>query len=261
MTTTNNNFRNNNFFDYGNYEKLEIIRNDFKNFYLSHENLFNGCLGLIFHATVSNTSIDRNLQDWYQDKIRSNSTDDVSRTFKFFGEGQFWIPFFGITAGTYYVSSQLYEPFEVFGVVGDYSMRVIRSYLVGAPALLFFQSALGCSRPDDKKYNSSWRFFRDDHSFSGHAFMGATPFLVGASMTNRLGIRIILFVCSTLAGLSRINDNKHYFSQVALGWCVSYLSVRAISLTNNAMNRNKTNIKIFPIVEPNYIGLGLVYKR
>ncbi|MDR1485949.1 MAG: phosphatase PAP2 family protein [Planctomycetaceae bacterium] len=238
-----------------------VVRSDFKNFYLSHDNLFCFGLGLMFHAAVANTSVDQSLRNWYQDEVRSSFTDNLSDGAKILGEGRIWIPVFGIAAGVYCVGQKIGDPCREFGVVGDYSSRVFRSYLVGTPTLLLFQTLLGCARPEDNSNNSAWRFFHASNSFSGHAFMGATPFLVAASMTNQHWLRFILFVCSTFAGWSRINDDAHYFSQVALGWYVSYLAVRSVAQTNNNIARNNSNIKLFPIIEAKYIGLGLVIKR
>jgi hypothetical protein len=234
---------------------------DFKKFYLARENLFNLGLGLTFHAVISNTSIDQNIRNWYQNEIRSSMLDNWSSKFKFFGEGNFLIPMFGIAAGTYYIGQSFCNSDNIFGVAGHYSDRVLRSYLVGAPTLLLFQLALGSSRTGEKNYNSSWRSFCDDNSLSGHAFIGATPFLVAASMTNRLWLRCILFICSTFAGLSRINDDAHYLSQVMFGWYVSYLSVRAVSQSNFIFDSKNSNIKIFPIIEPQHVGLGFIFRR
>jgi len=35
-----------------------------------------------------------------------------------------------------------------------------------------------------------------------------------------------------LAGLSRINDDEHYFSQVALGWWIAYLAADSVDKTD-----------------------------
>jgi membrane-associated phospholipid phosphatase len=244
-------------------EMRETIRHDFTNYYLSRENLFYFGLGLMFHAAVSNTTIDQTFRNWYQDNIRYSGTNELSRTFKVFGEGAIWISAFGVTAGTYCIIKQFYKPCESFSLIGNYSTNVTRAYLVGAPTLILFQYMLGCSRPsDNKSYHSQWRFFSDNNSFSGHAFVGATPFLVLASMTDRFWLKFLLFACSTFAGLSRINDDSHYLSQVALGWYVSYLSVQSVTKTNNLLfARRYVDIKFFPILEPKYIGLGFMIKR
>jgi membrane-associated phospholipid phosphatase len=255
-------FRNNNSYEPKSFFTIfKTLRSDLTNFYLSGDNLFCFGLSLMFHAVVANTSIDHDLRNWYQDEIRSSWTNDLARQSKYFGDGQMWIPAFGIAASVYYIGQRFSKPSRIFEVVGNYSLRVLRSYAVGTPTLMLFQPLLGCSRPGDKSYNSAWRFFRANNSLSGHAFIGATPFLVAASMTNQYWLRFILFVCSTLTGLSRINDDDHYFSQVALGWCVSYLSVRAVAKTNKTLAHNNSNIKLFPIIDAQYIGLGLLFRR
>jgi hypothetical protein len=45
-------------------------------------------------------------------------------------------------------------------------------------------------------------------------------------------LRYTLFAASTLPGLSRINSNAHYFSQVLLGWTIAYLSADSVYATD-----------------------------
>ena len=43
--------------------------------------------------------------------------------------------------------------------------------------------------------------------------------------------KVPLFLGSFLTGWSRIHDDRHYFSQVALGWWIAYLSVHSVDRT------------------------------
>jgi hypothetical protein len=47
-------------------------------------------------------------------------------------------------------------------------------------------------------------------------------------MSENLYQKAIFYGLSTVTGLSRINDDRHYFSQVALGWYLAYLSCAAV---------------------------------
>ncbi|MDR1384629.1 MAG: phosphatase PAP2 family protein [Planctomycetaceae bacterium] len=235
------------------------ICNDHKNYY-SFDTLYRLGLATGFHAVLSNTSVDQDVRDWYQNDMRSLLADDVSKSFKFFGEGALWIPIFGITAGAYCLAQKYGCDYFADHFVGELSSRTIRSYLVGTPTLLLGQLMLGCSRPCDfRSYHSAWRPFQDNNSFSGHAFIGATPFLVAARMTDRIWLKSAFYVCSTFAGMSRINDDRHYLSQVLLGWFVAYLSVSAIDKTENMFSNR--NAKVFPVLDSRSVGIGISFSR
>ncbi|MDR1479152.1 MAG: phosphatase PAP2 family protein [Planctomycetaceae bacterium] len=241
------------------YTSLQKIGEDHKNYY-SFSNLYYLGLATGFHAVLSNTSVDQNFRDWYQDDMRTSSTDRVSRSLKIFGEGTLWIPVFGVTAGVYCFAQKYTNNYFADNFVGDLSVQTIRSYLVGTPTLLLGQFMLGCSRPREfRSYHSAWRPFRDTNSFSGHAFIGATPFLVAAQMTDRLWLKSFFYVCSTFAGISRINDDSHYLSQVLLGWFIAHLSVSAVCKTESAFANNQ--FKVFPIADSKNIGIGISFSR
>ena len=68
----------------------------------------------------------------------------------------------------------------------------------------------------------------DDHSASGHAFIAAIPWLNLAKRTGNLNTRWAARFGSVLTGWSRINDRKHYLSQVVLGWSIAWNAVEAV---------------------------------
>jgi hypothetical protein len=45
--------------------------------------------------------------------------------------------------------------------------------------------------------------------------------------------KAIFYGLSTFTGLARINDDEHYFSQVALGWFLAYLSCAVVEKGND----------------------------
>jgi hypothetical protein len=57
---------------------LETVVQDYKDLYLSPDHLTH--LGIAFGAgaIVANTNLDRQIQDWYQDRIRTQATDRVA---------------------------------------------------------------------------------------------------------------------------------------------------------------------------------------
>ncbi|MDI6889358.1 MAG: hypothetical protein QMC83_00235 [Thermodesulfovibrionales bacterium] len=70
------------------------------------------------------------------------------------------------------------------------------------------------------------------------------PFITAAKMNDIQYLKAVFYGLSILPGLSRINDNKHYFSQVALGWYLAFLSCSAIEKTES---KNRTKFLITPL--------------
>nr|GHT29231.1 hypothetical protein FACS18942_10270 [Planctomycetales bacterium]GHT37548.1 hypothetical protein FACS189427_10630 [Planctomycetales bacterium] len=242
------------------FEQWNNVREDHRNYY-SKSVFWKLGLAIGVHAAVSNTSIDRQFRNWYQNDIRSSRTDDVSKNFKVLGEGSIWLPVFGAAALTSCLGQKFCPSFRpANGVIGEFAVKTTRSYLVGTPTLLLGQFCLGSSRPSDlRSYHSAWRPFQDDNSFSGHAFIGATPFLTAAAMTDKIWLKSVFYTCSTFAGISRINDDAHYTSQVLLGWYIAYLSVQSISKTDNILERR--GLTVFPVLDAKYVGIGISLTR
>lgn len=67
---------------------------------------------------------------------------------------------------------------------------------------------------------------------SGHAFVSAIPFITAAKMTDNPWEKTFWYAGSTLGGLSRINDNAHYTSQVGLGWTLAFVAASAVDQTD-----------------------------
>jgi membrane-associated phospholipid phosphatase len=102
-------------------------------------------------------------------------------------------------------------------------------FVVGAPPLYALQWATGASRPDESSAGSRWKPFQDANGVSGHAFVGAIPFLAAADMVESPLLKGTLYVCSTFVGFSRMTTDSHYPSQVFLGWYLAWASARAVA--------------------------------
>jgi membrane-associated phospholipid phosphatase len=217
---------------------------DYKSFY-SLNGLGQLTAGLGVAGMLANTDGDREIQEWYQDSIRSGDTDNFAKVAKTFGGGRITIPFFMGTA----LLGELSKDTNVGSLAGEWATRSLRTILVGAPPLLFLQKALGASRPS--KGNSQWHLFEDSNGVSGHSFMGAVPFLSAAKMTKNPYFKTVLYLGSTVCGISRINDDKHYFSQVALGWWLAYLSAKSVDQTEHRAKK----VRMMPDVSDGRIGI------
>lgn len=210
-------------------------------------------LGVGAAAALANTSLDDDFQGWYQRDVRSPGTDDFAAFWKTFGEGQIFIPAY---AGLALVGG-IFEDRPLIGPVGEFGERVTRGYLVGAPPMIFMQYLLGASRPGESGVGSQWKPFDDSNSLSGHAFIGAVPFITAAKMSRSPWAKATFYTLSTFPAWSRVNDDAHYLSQACLGWGMAYLACRAVDDTEHA-DRSFT---FTPLITPQITGLAMEYRR
>lgn len=222
-----------------------VVKRDYSEFYSSDRFIR---MGIVFAggAVLANTNNDQKFQDKYKAKIFSI---DDSYNAKQFGEGKYLIPLSLISAG---ISHYLSDGKELTGI-GKWGELTARAYAVGGPTVLVTQILTGASRPSEAPYKSDWKPFNDSNGVSGHAFIGAVPFINIAYMNDNIAVKSAAYLASTLAGLSRINDNQHYLSQVILGWYLAWESVDSV----NSVDANKKNIRIVPVVGENTYGVQL----
>lgn len=211
-------------------------------------------LGVAAGSVFANTSWDEDIRVWYQNDVRSHGTDKWSEFWKTFGEGEIFIPAFAGLA----VAGSLLDRSPICFAAGDYGSRVTRGYLVGAPPMLFMQAFLGASRPGETRFESQWKPFDDTNAVSGHAFMGAVPFITAAKMVDPWWAKGGFYALSTFTAWSRVNDDQHYFSQACLGWWMAYLACSAVDRTENGCDRCYS---LVPLTTPEICGVGLVYRR
>jgi len=207
-------------------------------------------MGIVFGggALMANTSIDEDLQNRYQDNFRDSGTDDFAAIVKTFGEGEILIPLsVGVAAAGYLLPSR-----GTISHLGRWGQLTARAYLVGSPALFLMQRLTGASRPGETENGSRWHPFEDDNGVSGHAFVGAVPFLTMAHMSReRASLKYLFYTLSTLSAWSRINDNKHYPSQAILGWYMAWEATDAVL----DYDRTETTIAVSPWIIPDVEGI------
>jgi hypothetical protein len=201
-------------------QAFETVKQDYRNFYTPDRGL--RALGAFsIGAVIAHTNLDSEFQDWYQDDFRNSQTDELANVAKVFGEKVIMMP-----ASLLLASLQLQDSDSNVGKWGE---RTFRAYLVGGPVIGAVQPLTGASRPRDGN-GSEWNSFNDDNGVSGHAFVGAVPFLTLARMEHLTDTqRNIAYAASALTAWSRVNDDAHYLSQALLGWYVAWESVDAVN--------------------------------
>lgn len=230
---------------------FDTVVRDYENYY-SVENMEFLSAGFAVAALLANTNADEALRGVWQENVRDAGTDEyfeVLHAPKFLGEGLYAIPVYAAVAA----AGRLLDGYPWTRVGGEWGERSFRALLVGTPPLLAAQILSGASRPGESDHGSNWSPLSDENGASGHAFMGAVPLITAAQMTDRPFLKAAFYAASILPGLSRINDDAHYTSQVALGWWLAYLACNSV----NATQRGESRVTIFPWTTNDNVGLGV----
>ncbi|HUU26968.1 MAG TPA: phosphatase PAP2 family protein [archaeon] len=218
------------------------VGSDYRTFY-SLQNLGSLAAGLAMTGFLANTSLDEDVRAWYQGSVRNKTTDLCALIVKPLGDGKFTLPvyFMAAAAGMINVGGGAYAVFATWG------SSTLFTLLMGVPPMLLIQRGLGSSSPD--KNDSHWRPFQTAKGVSGHCFMGAVPFLTAVELTPNPYLKVAFYLASTLTGLSRINDDAHYLSQVFIGWFLAWLSASTVRRIRNGKNRTHSKKDTFkPVV-------------
>lgn len=227
----------------------DSIASEYTQFY-SSDRLARFAVVLSSASLLANTRVDENVHEWYQGGMRSAGSDSVSRVSKLLGEGSVMIPLSMIAASAgHLLDSDDSEDPSSFEEWGE---RTRHAYALGAPALLMLQGMTGGTRPGNSSTGSRWNPYAGDNGVSGHAFIGAVPFLSLARMhDDEPALKYAFYALSGLAAWSRINDDDHYLSQAVLGW---YLAWEATD-ESRPVGRKPDNWTIRPTVSGDGYGI------
>ena len=232
---------------------LDDLSDDYRNFY-GTRNLANLTAGFLAGGLMANTHFDTYISDKVFENVIDVNNDEYTELLhlpKSLGDGYFILPLIGATA----IAEPWLEKSPILQPLGEWGNRSWRAALVGGPFALASQRLIGGSRPNETDYRSHWTPFQDNNSVSGHAFVGAIPFLAAAQMTNKPLIKVVCYAGSLLPGISRINDERHYASQVFLGWYIAFLATQAVDQTKSS----QSGFQIFPTVDEN--GFGVMFDK
>jgi hypothetical protein len=233
--------------DSGLVRGLRLFWEDNAKFY-SWDNLGTLALAVGLVAPLANTSADRQIRDWYQERVRTKQTDRVASVVEQAGDPLRSVP---VLLGVG-LTGLLTDDFDDSVPLTTWGQRSLRAFLVGEPPLGLLQIGLGGRRPGDG--GSDWQPFRYSVGASGHSFVGAVPFLTAAAMTDNPYWHFPLVAASCVTGWARVNNDRHYFSQVVLGWTTAYLAVRCVAQTD----ASRDGLMLVPTLTPEGPGVGLL---
>ncbi len=166
------------------------------------------------------SGVDEALESFHSGTLRSPLTDRFSGLFKPAGE-RFWFGNWALVA-----SLDAWVRSNAFSRWGRANFEAM---VVGLPTLWTLQRALGANRPSSDDGSPRWKPMKAANSASGHAFIAAVPWLTLARRNKLISVRQGARLASVLTGWSRLNDRKHYVSQILLGWTIAWNAVAAVA--------------------------------
>lgn len=207
---------------------------------------------LVLGTTGAFFALDDEISDFIQDE-RSSTTDDIAGIFEPFGNGGYT---FGGLVG-FYLYGRVFENTKAERT----ALLAVESFAVTGIFTFALKFSTGRVRPQSAQNSREWSGPNlDDVSFpSGHtssAFAIAT--VLASEYKNNPWVPPIAYGLATLTGLSRLNDNKHWASDVFLGGALGYfISKTILKIHSNKKGRHYT---IYPRVSKKEVGLDFAMR-
>jgi membrane-associated phospholipid phosphatase len=199
--------------------------------------------------------LDSDLKDFVQDDLRGGFTDDLADLTRPFGDSQVLFP---MTVGGYLVGA----------VTGSRrltaaSLISLQSLTIAAGLTEGIKRLAGRTRPNktDDAFDFEGLSGSDKSFVSGHAthaFAVATVFAM--EYRDSYVVPPLAYGLATLTALSRVNDNKHWTTDVVLGAGVGFLvGVLAYRLSPFRPGA-RGNISVLPMIDGDKKGISISMK-
>lgn len=208
-----------------------------------------GITGALFLA-------DESLRDVWQDDLRNDGSDFLADATRDFGHTPVIV---GSALGVYAIS-------EAFGLKREkaVSLMVLESFLLTALTIDGMKYVTGRERPN--KADSAFDFegplkgdtnasFPSGHA--GHAFSVASVIAEVYGEENPW-VPWVSYGLATATAFSRINDNKHWFSDVFVGSALGLAIGKMVTRFNPFLERN--DLEMVPLATAGAQGVGMRYQ-
>lgn len=234
------------------YSLREEILSDFYQFYCTSQ-IAKRAVGYGVGGYLANSSTDLHFRNNWQDDIRNDFSNKLSTTINDYSKIANYpiaVPFYLATLwfSTNAFTSSAHSP---IGIFANHSLRTL---VVAAPEQLFLTHFWGSGRPETGAHR--WELFKYHRAVSGHAFYGAIPLLNLAKQQDILWLKGSFYLLSVLPGMARVNSDKHYLSQVWIGWWLAYNATQSVWLSDKVSNESKEiSLEMHPLNDGIYLGL------
>jgi len=171
-------------------------------------------------GVLAYTGADEAIESFHSGTLRNDLTDRFPGLVKPIGE-RYWFGNWGMVAAL--------DAWVRSNAFSRWGRANFEAMVVGLPVLWTLQRGLGANRPSSDDGSPRWRPMKAANSASGHAFIAAVPWLTLARRNNLVPVKQGARIASVLTGWSRLNDRKHYVSQIILGWTIAWNAVSAVA--------------------------------
>ncbi|MDD2228935.1 MAG: phosphatase PAP2 family protein [Candidatus Cloacimonetes bacterium] len=167
---------------------------------------------------------DEDLRDIYQ-RNRTEQTDDIMTGFKQFGEGKYIIPALGLTVLGGYLSGSEQTT--------DTGMLCVKSFVLSQAVTQTLKLTTARQRPSAENGKEFWNktglYGKRDSFPSGHTTLvwSLAPILA-SQYKESTWVAPTVYSIATFTSLSRLNDNRHWSSDVFVGAVVGYVAAKLV---------------------------------
>lgn len=208
--------------------------------------------GLVLGATGGLFLLDDEIRNFFQDE-RTSTTDDIASVFEPFGNGGYAFPSL--------VGFYVFGHFTKNKKAKRTALLAVESFAVAGMFTFALKFSTGRVRPQSAQNSREWGGPGvNDVSFpSGHtssAFSIAT--VLASEYKNIPWVPPVAYGLATLTGLSRLNDNKHWASDVFFGGVMGYFIAKTV-LKLHSSKRGK-HYTIYPRLSRKEVGLDFAMR-
>jgi len=206
--------------------------------------------------------LDESLMDFWQNDVKSDATGSAADIFREFGDSKNII--FGSLAA--YALAETLDSTGVLDARREKSAALLslESFLLTQGIVTGMKYVTGRNRPEDT--NDAFDFEGPtkgdvNASFpSGHA---GSAFAVASVLSETYGednpwVPYLAYTVATGAALARVDDNRHWFSDVFVGGAIGYFVGQTVTRYSPFLKRN--NITLLPFGSSDARGIGVAYR-
>jgi membrane-associated phospholipid phosphatase len=167
----------------------------------------------------------------YAQRHRSNTSNDIAAVFRQEGEAPYYA---GISLGVLGIGMLTGKP-----GVRRAGTRLVAAVLLSAGEMEAMKRVVGRSRPNEEVGAFSFHPFTSLKDSVGVETRGAMPsghvaaaFAVATSLTDDIKsplVHVLLFTAATGTAFSRINDNRHWLSDTAMGAVLGIFTAKVVN--------------------------------
>lgn len=154
---------------------------------------------------------------------RNDSKDDVADVFRHFGQPEVYV-----TVGLGTIAVGLIAGNDKVKMAG---VRISSAVLLAGGTTFIVKTLVGRWRPYQTGH--AWQFSPFNTNYdafpSGHTAVAFALATSASDEIHRTWASILLYTCATGTGLSRMNDDKHWFSDVVAGTLVGIASAKFVN--------------------------------